>query len=1205
MEPENAQILQLQRDLAAELGSGLGEGGEFELERAKMVAQFGERCDAFRRYEERLERRARAAERRWKRDRSESDGLAAENSRLLRELDVARAYIETLQRSQRERLDESLRGDTGDDGGYVVSPVSDLDDSFDREDAGARAPRAPLPREKGVGLVGCAVERELVDLRRHAAALAAALDRAKRPRGRGRDAARAGGRSTATARGAAARVRRRGGGGGEPPRAGAGTRARADRRGEARRRAARGRRRRRCARAVRAARAARRGGVAPRRARAPRRPAARLGRWRGARVFLRDRETAVGRGAARAPRALVAGGRRGGARAARWTAAAATARARAAAADATARDVARVRDAAAAAPRGRAGARAGAAPASVRDLAGDVARFAAAADATAARHARCAAAAADSARAERHLAAAGRVAADVDVRAAAAERRGADAERAAAARAPRPDLSGARARRARRAAGARDALRSADDALAAASAAFARARAAERGAAARRRAAQRRPRSTARAPRRCASAARSGAERRRGRRRGGAGRGGGAARGRRGRRAARSAPRARASEVARVTAEVGLEESAAARRGVFAAKEAAEAAARDATARLDALEVEAARAKYRGEALEEALGASERRLAAADQAAREARAAPTRAARSSRPARPSRSVWARGAPSSRPARGGVAARRRRAAAPRRRGRARRRRRRGGAKGRGRARRRRGHARRRGARARAPRRAAREVGRGGASRAAVAGGAAATSEVVAEAESTVAALEGRVEAARADAATAKAAAAAAKADAAALRRALDEAREAAAEATFLAKLDPAGAYDDRERRARRARLALEESLAVADATRRRLHNALQELRGSVRVVARLRPPSGLLRDDAPAPAVRAGGAGRRTVVLAAPPRDGVDGGAKPRKLETLRFDRVFDGDATQADVYGEIDDLVASAADGFDVCVLAYGATGSGKTHTMHGPASGGDEAGVVPRATRALAEAARRRGDGGWSFACEASSVEIYDERVYDLLAPGGAALEVKDDADDPVPGAAALPLDFGDDGRGAAQLAKRAARSRRTAATLLNDRSSRSHALFTLRIVGHHEAKNLKTRGSLVLVDLAGSERLKRSGAADPGADPGRLREACAINRSLSCLVDVFAALGRRGDGRGRGVHVPYRNSALTRILQRPLSGDGKALLLATCNPHEAESLGTLKFAHQVAAIETGRIARRVSSAAKRAPLGAQNKRR
>ncbi|EGB12725.1 hypothetical protein AURANDRAFT_18774, partial [Aureococcus anophagefferens] len=382
-------------------------------------------------------------------------------------------------------------------------------------------------------------------------------------------------------------------------------------------------------------------------------------------------------------------------------------------------------------------------------------------------------------------------------------------------------------------------------------------------------------------------------------------------------------------------------------------------------------------------------------------------------------------------------------------------------------------------------------------------------------------------------------------------------------------------------------------------------RRRLHNALQELRGSVRVVARLRPPSSLLRDDAPAPAVRAGGADGRTVVLAAPPRDGVDGGAKPRKLETLRFDRVFDGDATQADVYGEIDDLVASAADGFDVCVLAYGATGSGKTHTMHGPASGGDEAGVVPRATRALAEAARRRGDGGWSFACEASSVEIYDEKVYDLLAPGGAALEVKDDADDPVPGAAALPLDFGDDGRGAAQLAKRAARSRRTAATLLNDRSSRSHALFTLRIVGHHEAKNLKTRGSLVLVDLAGSERLKRSGAADPGADPGRLREACAINRSLSCLVDVFAALGRRGDGRGRGVHVPYRNSALTRILQRPLSGDGKALLLATCNPHEAESLGTLKFAHQVAAIETGRIARRVSSAAKRAPLGAQNKRR
>ncbi|KAH8053562.1 hypothetical protein JL722_9405 [Aureococcus anophagefferens] len=958
MEPENAQILQLQRDLAAELGSGLGEGGEFELERAKMVAQFGERCDAFRRYEERLERRARAAERRWKRDRSESDGLAAENSRLLRELDVARAYIETLQRSQRERLDESLRGDTGDDGGYVVSPVSDLDDSFDREDAGAPPPPPPLPRA-GVGLVGCAVERELLEFDVAAAEEESRLEQAlERERARTAEAKRDGARLAADADAAA-----------------------------------------------RAVPARRRGlGVAPR-ARAPRRPAARLGRWRGARVFLRDRETAVGRGAA--ARALRAGGD--------WRRARAgppppQQRARAAAADATARDVARVRDAAAAALAGRA-APLGAAPASVR-LGGEELE------------------------------------------------RSVDADRSAAA------LAAAEARRAADAAAAAAAL--------------------------------------------------------------------GAASG--------------ASEKSRrVTAEVGLEESAAARRGVFAAKEAAEAAARDATARLDALEAarEArADADARGAKLEARAAVALRlgaRCAVVEARLEEAprRADDERRLRAAADARADDAAAAQRAEAARDAavatHGAAAAR---ATPPRARGRGR-----GGREPRGRR-----------------------------------GAATATSEVVAEAESTVAALEGRVEAARADAATATAAAAA-KADAAALRRALDEAREAAAEATFLARLDPAGAYDDRSVGAR----------APGQRARRRAA-----------------PPT-----VGPAPRRRAGARGprgrrgRRTVVLAAPPRDGVDGGAKPRKLETLRFDRVFDGDATQADVYGEIDDLVASAADGFDVCVLAYGATGSGKTHTMHGPASGGDEAGVVPRATRALAEAARRRGDGGWSFACEASSVEIYDEKVYDLLAPGGAALEVKDDADDPVPGAAALPLDFGDDGRGAAQLAKRAARSRRTAATLLNDRSSRSHALFTLRIVGHYEAKNLKTRGSLVLVDLAGSERLKRSGAADPGADPGRLREACAINRSLSCLVDVFAALGRRGDGRGRGVHVPYRNSALTRILQRPLSGDGKALLLATCNPHEAESLGTLKFAHQVAAIETGRIARRVSSAAKRAPLGAQNKRR
>ena len=102
-------------------------------------------------------------------------------------------------------------------------------------------------------------------------------------------------------------------------------------------------------------------------------------------------------------------------------------------------------------------------------------------------------------------------------------------------------------------------------------------------------------------------------------------------------------------------------------------------------------------------------------------------------------------------------------------------------------------------------------------------------------------------------------------------------------------------------------------------------------------------------------------------------------------------------------------------------------------------------------------------------------------------------------------------------------------------ANSRRTvAATLMNERSSRSHSVFTLRITGTNERSGETCNGSLNLVDLAGSERLNSSGA---GSDKDRLKETQNINRSLSALGDVIAALGEKGDGK-TDKHIPYRNS-------------------------------------------------------------------
>lgn len=131
-----------------------------------------------------------------------------------------------------------------------------------------------------------------------------------------------------------------------------------------------------------------------------------------------------------------------------------------------------------------------------------------------------------------------------------------------------------------------------------------------------------------------------------------------------------------------------------------------------------------------------------------------------------------------------------------------------------------------------------------------------------------------------------------------------------------------------------------------------------------------------------------------------------------------------------------------------------------------------------------------------------------------------------------------------------------------------------MNDVSSRSHAVFALRITGRNEASGTQLKGSLNLVDLAGSERLARSLAAGD-----RARETCAINKSLSALGDVFAALATKSS------HVPYRNSKLTWLLAPCLGGSGKTLMFVNVAPDAAsagESLCSLRFAAKVNGVET-----------------------
>ena len=314
--------------------------------------------------------------------------------------------------------------------------------------------------------------------------------------------------------------------------------------------------------------------------------------------------------------------------------------------------------------------------------------------------------------------------------------------------------------------------------------------------------------------------------------------------------------------------------------------------------------------------------------------------------------------------------------------------------------------------------------------------------------------------------------------------------------------------------------------------------------------------------------------------------------------------TCNYDHIFGEISEQESVFDHLKPLLDNVLCGYNACIFAYGQTSSGKTHTMLGP-NGGNHImdqrslwGILPRSAQYLLGTLNRRAkEGSVSFHVKASFLQIYNEHLLDLLSdaiPVDAKNNLEGDRDNglkirevPYSGKKLV-----DDGGGKCpevyvsglsefrvqtpedvlRIISLGSSKRNTRSTDFNATSSRSHAILQLTFEiesTEPQGQKILHRSKLNLVDLAGSEKMQAIGS-DPNVD--HVRELTAINKSLSCLGNVIAALSAP-----HREHIPYRDSKLTRILQDSLGGNTRTVLIACVAPtamHSAETVSTLQFA-------------------------------
>ena len=294
--------------------------------------------------------------------------------------------------------------------------------------------------------------------------------------------------------------------------------------------------------------------------------------------------------------------------------------------------------------------------------------------------------------------------------------------------------------------------------------------------------------------------------------------------------------------------------------------------------------------------------------------------------------------------------------------------------------------------------------------------------------------------------------------------------------------------------------------------------------------------------------------------------------------KPRvKDQTFAFDRIFDQNALQGEVYESTTrSLLDSVLDGFNATVFAYGATGCGKTHTITGTAQ---QPGIIFLTMQELFERIEERSEEK-ATEVSLSYLEIYNETIRDLLVPGGTkgGLMLREDSNKSV-SVAGLSSHHPQNVQQVMDMIMKGNECRTMSPTEANSTSSRSHAVLQINVAQKDRNADVNephTMATFSIIDLAGSERA--SATKNRGE---RLMEGANINKSLLALGSCINALC---DPRKRN-HVPYRNSKLTRLLKFSLGGNCKTVMIVCVSPssqHFDETQNTLRYANRAKNIQT-----------------------